>query len=159
MENEPTIEQKLAAADRLHWLEEVVKVLDDRFRIPGTRIRFGLDVLIGLVPWLGDAVSLAISGMLVLVMARHGASGMVVLRMLGNVTIDYLVGAIPLLGDLFDLSYRANRRNLRLLKEHYGEGKHQGSGWGVILAVFLILGGLVLLSCYLVIRFFQWVFY
>lgn len=157
MDNGQTIEQKLVAAEQLHWLEEVVKVLDDRFRIPGTRIRFGLDVLIGLVPWLGDAVSLAISGMLILVMARHGASGLLVLRMLGNVTIDYLIGAIPLLGDLFDLSYRANRRNLRLLKEHYEEGKHQGSGWWVVGTILLLLGAIIVLSCYLVVQFFKWV--
>lgn len=136
----------------LDWVDRVVSAMDDRFGIPGTNIRFGADAIIGLVPWLGDAVSVGISGMLVVAMARRGASGMVLVRMLLNVVTDYLLGAVPLLGDLFDFSFKANRRNLRLLREHYEQGKHQGSAWWVLGLILLIFLALVGLSVWLLIR-------
>lgn len=120
-------------------LDSMSDLLDSRFRIPGTDIRFGLDFLVGLVPYAGDLITFAFSGVLVTSMARNGASGMVVLKMLGNILLDTLVGSIPILGDLFDLSFRANRRNYKLLQEHYQEGKHGGSAIPVILAVVFAL--------------------
>ena len=59
--------------------------------------------------------------------------------MLGNLFLDAAVGTIPILGDLFDLTYRANRRNLNLLREHYGEGRHEGSAWPVVMGVVVVL--------------------
>jgi hypothetical protein len=78
-------------------------------------------------------------------MARHGASGMLVVRMLGNVALDALVGTIPLLGDLFDLVYKANIRNLHLMREHYQEDKHQGSAWPVVIGIILIILAIIVL--------------
>lgn len=130
------------------YLDSMSDLLDSRFRIPGTNIRFGLDFLVGLVPYAGDLITFAFSGVLVISMARNGASGMVVLKMLGNILLDTLVGSIPILGDLFDLSFKANRRNYKLLKEHYQEGKHGGSALPIILAVIfalLLMGILVIL--------------
>ncbi|MCU0346358.1 MAG: DUF4112 domain-containing protein [Saprospiraceae bacterium] len=121
------------------YLDSMSDLLDSRFRIPGTDIRFGLDFLVGLVPYAGDLVTFAFSGVLVVSMARNGASGMVLLKMLGNILLDALVGSIPLLGDLFDLSFKANRRNYKLLKEHYHEGKHGGSGIPIILTLIFAL--------------------
>ena len=92
-------------------------LLDSRFRIPGTNIRFGLDALLGLVPVAGDVVTLALSGYLFVLMARHGGGPLLLLRMAGNVALDALVGAIPLVGDLFDIGFKANVRNLDLLKK------------------------------------------
>lgn len=126
-------------AGELIWLERAVELLDDRFRIPGTRIRLGIDPLIGLFPWLGDMVGFAVSGFLVIVMVRNGASGMVVVKMIWNVLLDTLLGSIPVLGIFFDVGYRANRRNLDLLQEHYEEGKHQGSARRVLYAVIAVL--------------------
>jgi hypothetical protein len=129
----------------LKYLDTASKFLDTRFRIPGTDIRFGIDFLVGLVPVAGDIISFGFSGLLVLAMVRHGASGMVILKMLWNILLDSTVGAIPILGDLFDLQYKANRRNYHLLTEHYESGEHQGSAWPVVLLVLIVLFGLLVL--------------
>lgn len=136
----------------LKWLDTVSDLLDTRYRIPGTNIRFGADFLLGLIPGAGDALTFGISGLLVLVMARKGASGMVLFKMIGNIVLDVIVGAVPILGDLFDLGYKANRRNLHLMEEHYKEGKHQGSAWGPVLLVALVLLGLFVLSIFVIWR-------
>ncbi len=132
--------------------------MDDRFRIPGTDIRLGLDALIGLAPGVGDVIGFAVSGVLVLHMARYGASGMLVVRMLWNSLLDALLGAIPLLGIFFDIGYRANRRNLRLLEEHYEEGKHQGSAWWVIALLVVVLLALLALLVFVLARLLGWFF-
>lgn len=123
----------------LEWLDTVSDLLDTRYCIPGTNIRFGADFLVGLIPGAGDALTFGISGLLVLVMARKGASGMVLFKMTGNIVLDAVVGTIPILGDLFDLGYKANRRNLHLLEEHYKKGKHQGNAWWAVALVMLVL--------------------
>lgn len=133
-------------------LERLADFLDSRYRIPGTNIRFGADFLIGLVPYAGDLVTFGISSVLVLAMAREGASGKVLAKMIGNILLDATVGTIPIVGDLFDLGYKANLRNLKLLREHYEEGKHQGSAWGVVILVVLILLALVGLSVWVVVK-------
>lgn len=139
----------------LEWIDTISDLLDSRYRIPGTNIRFGADFLLGLIPVAGDAITLGISGVLVLVMARKGASGMVLFKMIGNMVLDAVVGAIPLLGDLFDLGYKANRRNLHLMEEHYREGKHQGSAWGPVILIVLVLLSLLVLSIFVIWRIFS----
>lgn len=113
--------------------------MDAQFRIPGTSIRFGLDGIIGLVPGVGDFVSFLISGYIVSIAVNKGASGFVLARMLLNIVVDALVGAIPILGDIFDVVYKANQRNMQLLQEHYVDGKHQGSSMKVIIPIVLVL--------------------
>ena len=144
------MEEKNQDQPELKWLDTTTKLLDNQFLIPGTEIRFGFDFIIGLIPGVGDLVSLGISGMLVSVMARKGASGMVIVKMLWNILLDAVIGAIPILGDIFDLSYRANRRNLTLLKEHYEEGEHQGSATFVVIAVLLFVIGIIIAAIYLI---------
>ncbi|NWG47296.1 MAG: DUF4112 domain-containing protein [Alphaproteobacteria bacterium] len=102
----------LADAERLaDWL-------DRRFVLPGTRIRFGFDSLLGLVPGIGDSLTAAI-GVYVIVRAHEaGAPPLLLLRMGGNLLLDALVGSIPLLGDAFDVVFKANARNARLLRRH-----------------------------------------
>jgi hypothetical protein len=92
-------------------------LLDTAFLIPGTNIRFGLDALIGLVPGIGDAVTTAMSLFIVHEAHQLGAPAHTIARMLGNVAIDGVVGAVPLVGDAFDVMWRSNRRNMRLLRE------------------------------------------
>lgn len=121
------------------WLDGVSDFLDNRFRIPFTNIRFGLDFLIGLIPYVGDLISFGISSVLLIAMARHGVGGRVVLLMIWNIFLDTVVGGIPILGDLFDLQYRANRRNFELLKAHYQEDRYQGSVWPIILLILVVL--------------------
>jgi hypothetical protein len=97
-------------------LEFLARILDDVFQIPGTNIRFGLDPLIGLIPGVGDAIGATLSSYLIWRAHKLGASRLTLLRMAGNVAVDTLLGAIPVLGDIFDLQFRANRRNLDLLR-------------------------------------------
>lgn len=127
----------------LYWVEEMVHLLDAKFRFPGTRFRFGLDPILGLFPVVGDLTSFAISGGLILYMLRYGVSRKVVTLMLLNITVDAIIGSIPIIGHVFDFYFKANSRNIRLLKKHYQEGKYQGSGTWIILLVFLLLVGII----------------
>lgn len=120
-------------------LETLAKVMDSQFRIPGTSIRFGLDALLGLIPGAGDFGTFLISGYMVLLLAQNGASGFVLTRMVLNILIDALFGSIPVLGDIFDVAFKANQRNVSLLREHYVEGRHGGSALKLLLPVMLIL--------------------
>lgn len=99
----------------LRRLESLADWLDTRFRIPGTSIRFGLDGLIGLVPGLGDLAMLAPAFYLIARAAHLGAPLHVLARMLINTALDLVIGAIPLIGDIFDVAFKANRRNTALL--------------------------------------------
>ncbi len=121
----------------LQSVERITKLMDNQFNIKG--FKFGLDPLLNLIPFLGDGVSVVISGMLIYTMAKHGASQKVKAKLILNVAIDALIGAIPLLGWFFDFYFKANQRNLALLKEHYFEGKHQGKASGIILWLALLL--------------------
>ncbi len=94
----------------------VATVLDDLVRVPGTRRRVGLDPLLGLLPGVGDWVGWAAASHLLVAAARLGAPTPVILRMAGNALVDAVVGSVPLLGDVFDLGWKANRRNLGLLE-------------------------------------------
>lgn len=153
MENKPEKDYQ----QELVWIDKAASILDNRFRIPGTNIRFGADFLIGLIPYAGDVISFGISGLLVVVMARKGASGMALVKMVGNIWVDGAVGTIPLLGDIFDLRFRANIRNLNLLREHYAEGKHKGSAWWVVFLILAILFVLIGLSVYMIWRILYWI--
>ena len=103
--------------ERVARLDVLANLLDTAFILPGTNVRFGFDALIGLVPGIGDAITTAISLYIVHEARQLGAPGHLVLRMLANVVVDGFVGAVPLVGDAFDVLWRANRRNVRLLRE------------------------------------------
>ena len=102
----------------LERLEALAHLLDTAVVIPGTNFRFGADAIIGLVPGIGDAITTAISAYIVYEARRIGVPRHVLIRMIGNVALDGLVGAVPLVGDLFDTMWRANVRNVRLLRKH-----------------------------------------
>ena len=118
--------------------ERMAELMDSKFSIPGTNIRFGIDPLLSLLPVLGDLITFVISSMLIYTMYHHGASRKVVIRMMLNAGLDTIIGAVPLVGTVFDVFYRSNERNVKLLKEHYYEGKHQGSGTGLLAIIFFI---------------------
>jgi hypothetical protein len=107
----------LSRAERVARLDALATLLDTAILIPGTNIRFGLDALIGLVPGIGDVITTALSLYIVHEARMLGAPGLIIARMLGNVALDGVVGAVPLLGDAFDVLWRANKRNMRLLQE------------------------------------------
>lgn len=108
-----------AAAERERLVaraRQLARLLDTALRIPGTRIRFGLDPILGLVPGLGDAVAALVGGYIVWTAARAGAPRLVIGRMLANVAIDAVVGAVPAAGTVFDVAFKAHRRNAQLLE-------------------------------------------
>ncbi len=93
-------------------------LLDDAFRVSGTNLRFGWDTIIGLVPGVGDAATTILALVPVATAWKVGASRWMIARMLANVGIDAVIGVIPVIGDFFDIFFRANRRNNRILKHH-----------------------------------------
>jgi hypothetical protein len=126
------------------WIRGIAYLLDEQFRLPGTAFRFGLDPILNLVPILGDIPGFLVSAGLLIAMARKGASNKVVVLMSINILLDTLLGGIPVVGQVFDFFFKSNTRNLRLMREHYLEGKHQGSGKGtIVIAVLVMLAVLV----------------
>ena len=117
----------------------LVRLWDEAVRIPGLGWRVGLDPLVGLVPGVGDLVGLLVSLGPVVVAVRLGADGAVVARMLLNVVIDAVVGAVPILGDVFDVAWRANRRNLNLLERWLAQ-PHRVQGSSRALLLGLVVG-------------------
>ncbi|KIT16887.1 DUF4112 domain-containing protein [Jannaschia aquimarina] len=103
---------------RLDRLDRLAHNLDSRFRIPGTGIRFGWDSILGLVPGLGDVATVAPAAYIWMEGHRLGASNAVKGRMAFNIALDWVVGSVPLVGDLLDLGLKANRRNAALLRKH-----------------------------------------
>lgn len=99
-------------------LDLLAALLDSRWRIPGTSVRYGLDALAGLVPVAGDMATGLVSAYIVLRARSCGAGNGLVARMLGNVLLDTVVGSIPVLGSIFDVYFKANNRNIRLLRHH-----------------------------------------
>ncbi|TXK23462.1 DUF4112 domain-containing protein [Pontibacter qinzhouensis] len=124
-------------SEKLKWVDRMTKVMDNQFRFPGTNWRFGLDPLLGLFPGVGDLASFVVSALLIMTMARHGASGKLVTLMLLNSAMDAIIGSIPLLGNIFDFAYKANERNVKMLRSHYEQGKYQGSGKGIVMGVLV----------------------
>jgi Domain of unknown function (DUF4112) len=121
-------------------LDTLSYVLDNSIPLPGTNRRFGLDAVIGLVPGFGDAAGSLMSAYIVVQAARLGAPASSLVRMLLNVGIEAVVGAIPFAGDLFDAWFKANARNVTLLRKELDRpGSTRKSSTGVVLAVIVAL--------------------
>ena len=140
----------------LEWIEKLTHYMDNLVRVPGTKFRFGVDPLLGIIPFGGEIVTFIISAIILLALVRHGTSGKLVVLMLSNVAIDALVGAIPFLGDIFDFAFKANKRNVDLLKQYHREGKHKGSGLKIILAVLGVLIILIFILIFISYQFLKW---
>lgn len=110
--------QRHAALERL---DKYATWLDAEWRIAFTRIRFGVDPLISLVPVAGDAVAGLMSAYLVHQAARHGAPRRLIMRMMMNVGVDFIFGSVPIVGTIFDVAFKASKRNARLLREYLHE--------------------------------------
>ncbi len=116
-------------------LNRIAFVLDEAFRVPFTGIRFGIDGIIGLVPGLGDVIAGILSLVIPLAAWTRGVPYITLVRMAVNLAIEVLVGSIPILGDAFDIAWKANRRNYRLIQLHLGQPRrHTWKDW-VFLAV------------------------
>lgn len=101
----------------------VANLMDSAFLIPGLNRRVGLDALIGLVPGVGDAISAALASYIIWEARQLGLPRWKIARMIGNVAVDTAVGAIPFAGDVFDVFFKANQRNLRIIHDHLGNPK------------------------------------
>ena len=117
--------------------------MDAGIRIPGTNLRFGLDPILGLIPGAGDAVGALLAAWILVEAIRWGASRATLGRMAANIALDALVGAVPLLGDVFDVVWKANLKNVALLERHALDPA--GAGKDDRLFVGLLVGGLVAL--------------
>ncbi len=139
-------------------LDLLSHLLDDFIRIPGTSIRFGLDGIVGLVPGVGDLLGGLASCLLILAACARGVPRVTVARMMLNVGIETVVGSLPVVGDMFDIWFRANRRNYALMTESLGTAplaatrRRSGTDWLVLSAALLALVGLLLLPLF----FFGW---
>ena len=113
--------------DRLEQLAKFAELMDGQFRLPGTNIEFGLDAIIGLVPGIGDLVCGAMSMWLIGEARRLGAPQWLIARMMWNVAVEVGVGSVPLVGDLFDVAWKANRKNIALLRRHFESESLRGA--------------------------------
>jgi hypothetical protein len=108
-------------------LEQIEGLLDEAFRVPGTRFRVGLDGIVGIIPGFGDVFAGLLSLIIPIAAWTCGVPYVTIVRMAVNVGIGVLVGTIPVFGDIFDIAWKANRRNYRLLRLHLGEPR--GNTW------------------------------
>lgn len=138
------------------WINRISWLMDNQFNIGG--FRFGLDPILNFIPLGGAIAGFGTSLVLVIAMWRNGASPKLVIRMLLNICLDALLGSIPFFGNIFDFFSKANERNIKLLHEHYYEGRHSGSGVGIILSILLVLLIFTGLTFYLIWLFFSWAF-
>jgi hypothetical protein len=128
-------------------LDHIASLLDDMFRVPGTQIRFGVDFLIGWIPGVGDAVAGVASLFIIISAWRRGAALVTLGRMITNVVLETLIGAIPVVGDAFHVVWKANRRNYRLLMREKNRALGESHAWrDVLFFVLLLLGVLCLVA-------------
>jgi hypothetical protein len=128
-------------------LARLSRVLDAAIRIPGTDIRVGLDPILGLIPGLGDWAGALGSGYILLRAANLGVARATLLRMAANIGVDFVAGSVPVLGDIFDLGWRANERNMALLRAHLdAPERRRRADRGFVVALVVGLGALLLLT-------------
>lgn len=132
----------------------VSKLMDSVFRVPGTKLRFGFDPIIGLIPGIGDAATAVTSLLLILQSARARVPRVVLARMVLNVLINTGIGAIPAVGDLFSVWFRSNARNYDLHRKHAGTRSSTKSDW---LFVAALLGGALLVVAFAIFSIIAWV--
>ncbi len=136
-------------------LDLLSHILDDFIKIPGTSIRFGLDGIVGFIPGIGDLIGGIASCIFIIAAWVRGVSYVTVTRMVANVAIEVLVGSVPVLGSMFDIAWRANRRNYALLTGSvYEPRKHTIQSWFFLGGLCIVLAALVLIPMLL----FTWIF-
>ncbi|GGG89271.1 DUF4112 domain-containing protein [Edaphobacter dinghuensis] len=132
-------------------LDMLSHILDDFLKIPGTSIRFGLDGIVGVIPGIGDVIGGIASCIIIVAAWMRGVSYVTLARMVANVGIEVVVGSVPVVGDMFDIAWRANRRNYALLAGSLAQPrKHTIQSWVFLIVLCVVLAGLVLLPMLLV---------
>lgn len=142
--NKLQIEQSKNKLNKLAWL------MDNSFRIPGTQMRFGVDGIIGLIPGIGDAIGAFISSHIMSQAAQMGVPKSILLKMAFNVALDALLGIIPVLGDVSDLIWKANQKNVKLLSDYVEQPQKTVtySNFFVGMVGFLVVGLVVLIGVF-----------
>jgi hypothetical protein len=135
------------------FIAAVARLMDDVFVIPGTKIRFGLDPILGLLPAFGATASSVVSLVLIALSARRGVPKIVLARMAGNVLINAAFDAVPVLGDALSIFFRSNAKNYELLRKHGGTARASTAGdwiflgallFGVVVVIGLMIAGAVM---------------
>jgi hypothetical protein len=104
-------------------LQMLSRLMDRAFTLPGTKIQIGADSILGLIPGIGDTLTAAISGYIYTFAKKAGVPGHIRAKMIWNIFIDWLIGSIPLVGDLFDIGWKANTKNVKIITEYYQKQK------------------------------------
>ena len=123
IEPKPTEPGSTPVEEELAHLDGIANLMDRAFRIPGTQLRVGLDSIVGLVPGVGDTLALLPAAYIVYTARRLGMPGHIVARMAANTAIDTVIGSIPLIGDIFDVGFKSNTRNVALLRRELAARK------------------------------------
>jgi hypothetical protein len=139
---------------KLTRLRRVSKILDNAIAIPGTKISFGLDPILGLIPGGGDTITGGIAAYIVVEAARMGVPREILGKMVSNILIDSFAGTIPVVGDFFDLGWKANVKNLELLEKHLDIAESSKGDrlfiFGLILVLALIVVGFAVITFFTV---------
>ena len=136
--------QSSPSPQRFSLAKFLAEWLDQRFTIPGTSIRIGLDPILGLIPGIGDMIANLAGSAILLIAAQYRLPKIVLLRMGLNVALNAMIGAIPVLGDVFSIWFRSNVKNAQLL-ERYAGSEGRASNFGNWIFVVAVIGGIVLL--------------
>jgi hypothetical protein len=137
---------------KFRFLKAYAKLLDGQFTLPFFNFKFGIDPLLSLIPFVGSFAGFISSFIFILLSLQLGAEGKVIILMLRNIFIDFIIGEIPILGQLGDFVIKANERNYKLIEAHYFEGKHKGSGKGIIIGLLLFLLLFIVVMVYLFLK-------
>jgi hypothetical protein len=146
-------ESQQALIRRLAWL------LDSSIRVPGTQFRFGLDAIIGLIPWAGDVIGSALSFGIIGLAFQMGASRWTLVRMGFNVLLELIIGAIPVFGDIFDAVWKSNDRNVRLLERSLSHPRAGRKDFWFVSLIGIVLLTALGLSIYGTYQLTQWIFH
>lgn len=134
----------------------IARLLDSAVGVPGTPIRIGLDAVLGLIPGAGDMAGAVLSGYIVVTGLRSGVPRAVIWRMLANVGIDTLLGSVPVVGDLFDVAYKSNIKNVELLERHAAQPavveRHSRLFGALVIAMLIVLLLVIATASFLVAR-------
>ncbi len=139
--------EMMGRLERLRWWQ---RLLDEAFRVPGTRIRFGCDAVIGLIPWAGDLLSAGFGLVILFHAHRMRLPAVVLVRMVMNLAIDLTIGLVPFAGDVADIFWKANTRNLALVERHAVAALEPTRGdWWFVLGVAAALFALAAIPLFL----------
>ncbi len=129
---------------RVNKLRRLSTVMDNAIAIPGTKIRFGLDPILGLLPGGGDTITGGLSAYIVVEAARMGLPPEVLYKMVGNILLDSFAGTIPVLGDLFDVGWKSNVKNIELLEKHLEIAEDSKNNTLFIIGLIILLTIIIL---------------